>query len=341
LTPTSSPAKWIQPDWNKLTKFTTGISLKVTHLRSSRYSAYASSNSYESMARKLINNVHSCGLTGSVKADILGEKLTVDLYGKVTVQDKTVGKVSATMGFSLVFADGSASLKFNTSVGGMGVTAGTNYCMKVAYPTGYIPAGAFLKESLTDAKPVITWGLNEKIGHEDTTYGGKNVARFSHDVFQADGGTDYSNESVEVLYDATPVHASAKFNSSLSQGNADLNFIDWTEASDVAAEHCSGTWADLETLPEATVPLLAYDEVMRHLQLAGLDDLSRAFPAQALPLFAPRLSDELAQLSEPESDSTWTAVLAVGALASATFGVMLVLLFRRRQSSRYEPLLEN
>jgi len=337
LTPTSSPAKWIQPDWSKLTKFTTGVSLKVTDLQlgSASYSSYYS----QSPARKIINTIHSFGLTGSVKADIFGEKLTVDLSGQVAA-----GGASATMGFSLVFADGAASLKFNTSAAFGGVTAGINYCLRSTYPTGYLPAGAFLNESLTVAKPVITFALNEKIGHEDTTYGGKNVARFSHDVFQSDGGTEYANQSAEVLYDATPVHASVKYNRSYGvprQATANLNFIDWAEASDVSTEHCSGIWADLDTLPEAMAPLLAYDEVMRHLQLAGLDDLSRAFPAQALPLFAPRLSDELAHLSEPESDSTWTAVFAVGALASASFGVMLVLFFRKRTSSQYEPLLDN
>jgi len=331
LTPTSSPAKWIQPDWSKLTKFTTDVSLKVTDLQ------FGSTYSYSySRDRQIINKIHSFNLSGSVKADVFGEKLTVDLRGRVVA-----GGAIATMGFSLVFADGAASLKFNTSAGFGGVTAGINYCLRSTYPTGYLPAGAFLKESLTVAKPVITFFLNEKIGHEDTTYGGKNVARFSRDAFQS-GGAKYKNVSADVLYDATPVHASLKYNQSYGlprQATADLNFMNWAEASNVSTEHCSGTWADLETLPEAMAPLLAYDEVMRHLQLAGLD-LSRAFPAQAFPLFAPRLFDELAQ-PEPESDSTWTSVFAVGALASASFGVMLVAVFRRRTSSQYEPLLEN
>jgi len=323
VNPTSTPAKWIQPDFKKLTKFTTGVNLSVTDLI------------IGGQGSGIVGTIHTFGLSGNVKADVIGEKLTIELSGHVAVQ----GKMQS-MNFVLAFADGAASLKLNSSVSYGGVTAGTNYCLRSTYPTGYIPAGAFLKDSLVVAKPAITLILNEKIGHEDATYAGQSVARFSRDIYQVDGA-EYFNASLDVLYDATPVHASVKFNvttGTLSRATANLNFNDWEEASSVSADHCSGTWLDLHKSPEAVAPLLAYDEVMKHLQHAGLSDLTRAFPAQALPLFAPGMADALAQMSEPESDKSWTVVYVVCALGSVSFGVMLVL-FRRRTPSQYEPLL--
>jgi len=324
-TPRSIPAKWIQPDFKKLTKFTTGVNLSVTD--------WNIGGQELSRVPPILRTIHTFGLSGNVKADIIGEKLTIDLSGHVAVQ----GKMQS-MNFVLALADGAASLKLNSSVGFGGVTAGTNYCLRSTYPTGYLPAGAFLKESLVVAKPAITLVLNEKFGHEDATYSGQSVARFSRDSYQADGGSDYVNVSLDLLYDATPVHASLKYNMTTGSSTANLNFNDWEEASSVSTEHCSGTWLDLHESPEAMAPLLAYDEVMKHLQHAGLSDLVRAFPAQALPLFAPRVADALAQMSEPESDNRWTVVYVVCALGSVSFGVMLVL-FRRRTPSQYEPLL--
>jgi len=330
VTPKSYPAKWIQPDWKKLTKFTTGVSFKAPDL----------AVPVKQLSGFGISAVSSVAFSGNIRADIFGEKLAIDMSGQMVTTNG-----NGTVGFSLVFSDGSASLKFNTSLASNGISAGMNYCLKAAYPSGYIPNGRFLKESLKLLKPRLTWMLNEKLSHLDTTYGGQNVARFERDYWPVDGGHHpYKNMSGDILYDATPVHASYKWNSSsaynsYNSGEADLNFNNWVKASDISTDHCSGTWVDFEEATEATIPLLAYDTMMQHLQDAGLNDLTRVFPERALPLFSPRMADALAQLDEPPSGNSWAVVFVVCGLASVSMGAMFVLL-RRRTSSQYEPLLE-
>jgi len=246
-----------------------------------------------------------------------------------------------------------------------GFRASSDFCVSVHVPVGILPPGGALMSMIGSKEAQVSQALNQ-MPHEKVDYDGASVAKFT-----APDNGDGPSAFFEIAYDGTPVRFETdkaasyqKCENNCQYDNdhpyasyedfrenccetivygADMSisaeFKDWTEgAGEVDTFECAeGLSTDLEAHPEALLPMLAFEHLVKNLPKEAFPTLP--FPAEPVQLLFSATEEANAQtLATTPAPQAWpmTMACAGGALGAAVVLGMASIVQKRRRS---EPLL--
>jgi len=290
-------------------------------------------------------------------------------YGGMITQLPAGVQVKGSGAFAFSRSKGGGSVKAGVATSNYhGFQASTGFCVSVHVPVGILPPGGALMSMIGSKESRVEQMLNQ-IPHEKVDYDGTSVAKFTaphappgesvffemeYDGtpvrFQADHAASYQKCDNNCQYCRT--HACHSYESFVEHCCEDVvygadmsvsaEFKNWTEgAGEVETFDCAeGLSTDLEAHPEALLPMLAFEHLVKNLPKEAYPTLP--FPAEPVELLLS--ATEEARRRRPKTLATapapqaWpmTMACAGGALGAAVVLGMASIVQKTRRS---EPLL--
>lgn len=342
----------IEPDWKKLTDFSTGMRFDLASVIASRNAFIAAGHPASAFP------VKSESGSGTIQLDVLGErfKMTTDCQGEyarssVLPPPLQGAKISAVGSIAFDAGAGFIVYKAKGRVGQGPLSFPFELCAKVNFPHGLLPPGQAIMAQLDRVKPQIVGGLRN-IPHQDVTVDGIDVALYEQPAHEVHGEKLGPDMFVGITHDAIPVGFGIERPAGGKWDSATLKFSDWTTGAGTIEEESCVTMSATELLQShhANRTLWVFDQLMN--QLKSTEPLSTALafiPAQPSQIFASAaklesIKVDAASFNEDakvpsSSPSAWVtmAMAAVGGVAGA--GFVLVLSKSSRTSVRDYALL--
>jgi len=276
--PTLVRAEDIKPDWNKLTDFSTSMTMDLapiiafgnahevsSHEDCLKYSGCQHRGSCDRACPSGGFPIKSESGTGTIQLDVLGErfKMTSDCqgeYGQSTMLPEQLrgAKISGTGSIAFDAKSGFVVYKAKASVTSTYGPASFELCAKVNFPQGLLPPGQAIMAQLDRVKPKIEEGLKQ-VPHHDVTVDGVSVAVYEQPAPQQckkygscengcrDGPPPCLEEGEKMgpdqfagmMHDGTPIGYGLQGPADGKWDSAVLKFSDWTAgAGTIAEESC-------------------------------------------------------------------------------------------------------
>jgi len=278
-------------------------------------------------------------------------------------------KVSGNGAFAFSRSKGGGSVKAAAATNDYhGFRASSDFCVSVHVPVGILPPGGALMSMIGSKESQVSQALN-RMPHEKVDYDGISVAKFvapRHNPrwsqrtvffeiefdgtpvrFESDEPATYTKCEGECQYcNDHPCRSYEDYDENCcekviygSDMSVSAEFKDWTEgAGEVDTFECAeGLSTDLEAHPEALLPMLAFEHLVKHLPKEAFPTLP--FPAEPVELLFSATEEANAQtLATAPAPQAWpmTMACAGGALGAAVVLGMASIVQKKRRS---EPLL--
>jgi len=287
-------------------------------------------------------------------------------YGGMITQMPAGVQVKGSGAFAFSRSKGGGSVKAGVATNNFhGFQASTGFCVSVHVPVQLLPPGDALMSMIGSKESRVSQTLNQ-MPHEDVDYDGTSVAKFT-----APSRNQAVNAFFEIEHDGTPVRAEIDIDGSYQKCDnncqycrthacrnyedytqnccenvvygADMSvsyeFKDWTEgAGEVETFECAeGLSTDLDAHPEALLPMLAFEHLVKNLPKEAYPTLP--FPAEPVELLLSATEEANAKtLATAPAPQAWpmTMACAGGALGAAVVLGMASIVQKTRRS---EPLL--
>jgi hypothetical protein len=345
----------INPDWKKLTDFSTDVKVDLDSLIPAMRKSY--DEGYKQCVQTFQDEAPDYCHKGStplktmegdfkVQLDVPAERFKIEANARAEYSDSEMippplrgaqvsGKgtlaFDATAGFLLVKEKGVVNSQFDYE-----------FCAKVHFPQGLLPPGQMIMAQLDGKKQQVTDGLNQ-MPHTEATVDGNSVV-----VYSQPGNPPNPSMYAAMMHDATPVGFGINTAPSGTWADAVIKFNGWTAgAGAIADEPCAEVSAtELLQNPHAIRSLWAFDQVMDLMnKQEPLKSVLSFVPAQPSKIFesAVRLENlevrrhRLNEMTEVSHSISWgmVAMAAVGGVVGAS----LVLLLTKTRMERAPGLL--
>jgi hypothetical protein len=364
----------IEPDWKKLTDFSTSVTFDLAPLLDfekevqSKMAARCRDDQGCSFDGKCYckqrpdvgpysadcscpgpwSSVKSDSGSGTIQLDVLGErfKMTSDEHADFSHASSLPAPLQGAK------VSGAASIAFDAKAGfvvykGKAVIASSavgpgsfEFCAKVNFPQGLLPPGQAIMAQLEQVKPQVESALRS-FPHQDAVVDGIDVSVYEQ---QGIGGLA-PNRFAAIQHDATPVGLGIQGPVGGKWDSAIMKFYGWTTGAGTIEEESCVTMSATELLQShhANRTLWVFDQFMSQLKTTEALSAALAFiPSKPSQIFASAAGLESITVSASvviSSPSAWftMAMAAVGGVVGA--GFMLVLSKSSRASARGYALL--
>jgi hypothetical protein len=305
----------IQPDWNKLTDFSSHFTMAVD-ASDLPPSPYSMPSSYKA--------------SGEMNLDVFGEKAYFKGRESYTSESGAEGHDSGEFYFDGVTGRVAVKLegKFPAEfTGAPGDIVLEPSCVKIRFPQGMLPPPDMVKGQVEQMEPMITQQL-PMVPQQDATVDGESVHVLGD-----------SEPFVGLRDDATPVGVSMHGPDADGTWTPELKFTDWNQGSNIPDDMTCTEMSAEELLanPMAKRSLRILDRVMalaRRVQ--PLQPAFQHLPAKpSLLLEGAAATSRSVQTSAPGMMPTLVLAFAAGTLAS-----LLVFVVLKPRRSHGTPLLE-
>ena len=323
--PTLVRADDIKPDWNKLTDFSTSLSLDLAPLIAFAHAdlkgrhddclgtcqGYGNGNC-DRECRLGEFPIKSESGTGTMQVDVSGErfKMTSVAQGEYTQSASLPpplrgAKVSGSDSISFDAKSGFVFYKAKASVTTTLGPFAAEMCAKVNFPQGLLPPGQAIMAQLDRVKPKIEEELKQ-MPHQEVTVDGASVAAYEKPgrtqcnyygyrnnrmtcLEEGDRKVSPPDQFAGMMHDGTPVGYGLQGPAGGKWDSAILKFSNWTTGAGTIAEESCVTMSATELLqsPHANRSLWVFDQLMSQLKRTEPLSTALAFvPAQPSQIFA-------------------------------------------------------